>query len=164
MIPLHHDFQGARVLVFGGGSVGIRRARTFGAEARVLLVSPDFAEDDDDAVERIRARPGPDDITDWLDRFEPMLVVAATDDRAVNDAISRAAMDRGILINRADRSATEPGAVDVPAIVREGDVTVSVGTGGTSPSHSRAIRDWIAAELEDDDMDGVGILDDRTGN
>jgi hypothetical protein len=39
MIPLLHDFTGATVLVFGGGTVGARKARRFASEADVVVVS-----------------------------------------------------------------------------------------------------------------------------
>ncbi|MEF8828740.1 MAG: NAD(P)-dependent oxidoreductase, partial [Haloarcula sp.] len=44
MIPLMHDFEGETVLVVGGGPVGARKARTFAAEADVVVLSPEFAD------------------------------------------------------------------------------------------------------------------------
>nr|WP_255359165.1 NAD(P)-dependent oxidoreductase [Haladaptatus sp. R4] len=52
----------------------------------------------------------------WLERVAPALVVAATSDEECNAAIERAASERGILVNRADRSGErESGSVVVPA-------------------------------------------------
>jgi precorrin-2 dehydrogenase/sirohydrochlorin ferrochelatase len=116
MIPLYHDFTGETVLVFGGGPVGERKARRFAAEARVVVVSPEFVdgrgdwEADETAngeVALVRARPTVDDVDTWLDRTDPALVVAATDDDAVNDAVAAAARRRGLLLNRADSSSIE---------------------------------------------------------
>ena len=44
MTPLFHDLRGETVLVFGGGSVGARKARRFATESRVVVVSPRFHE------------------------------------------------------------------------------------------------------------------------
>jgi len=160
MIPLLHDFDGETVLVFGGGSVGARKARRFAREAAVVVVSPKFADEDFGDAERIRADPDATSVTEWIDRTGPALVVAATDDAAVNDAVETAARERGILRNRADESgARDPGSVVVPATVRDGAVVVSVGTGGRSPALSRALRERIEPVVEN-----AGAMADLTAN
>jgi len=149
MIPLGHDFSGETVLVFGGGPVGARKARRFAREARVLVVSPDFADAEFGEARLIRAAPGPDDVATWVDRTEPRLVVAATDDTAVNEAVETAARERSVLVNRADRSG-RPGAggVVVPATVRDDPVVVAVATGGSSPAVSRYLREQLEPLVE----------------
>lgn len=154
MIPLLHDFTGATVLVFGGGPVGARKARRFAREATVIVVSPDFADERFGGAERVRAAPDPEDVSRWLARAEPALVVAATDDEALNGAIVRAARERGALVNRADRAGErEPGSVVVPATVREDPVVVSISTDGTAPAVSKHLR----RELEDQ-LAGAGEM------
>ncbi|GAB6861018.1 bifunctional precorrin-2 dehydrogenase/sirohydrochlorin ferrochelatase [Haloplanus litoreus] len=141
MIPLIHDFDGEVVLVFGGGAVGARKARRFGHEARVLVVSPTFADADFDGSELVRAAPAPDDVPSWLAAADPALVVAATDDETLNAAIERHAHEAGVLVNRADRAGDrDRGSVVVPATVEDGPVGVAVTTGGTSPAVSRHLR------------------------
>jgi len=148
MIPLLHDFTGATVLVFGGGPVGARKARRFAREAEVLVVSPAFADRSFGDAELIRAAPAPDAVDDWLERFDPALVVAATDDQTVNEAVVTAARDRSILVNQADRSGSrDPGSVVVPATVREDPVVVSVATGGTAPALSKHLRQELEETL-----------------
>jgi len=165
--PLYHDFAGETVVVFGGGSVGARKARGFDDAARVVVVSPAFDErlresaDDTDAnggegptVELVRAAPDADTVGDWLDRLDPALAVAATDDAAVNAAVESAALDRGVLVNRTDVSGErDPGSVVVPATVEDNPVTVALSTGGTSPALAKALRERIEAEI-----DGAGEM------
>ncbi|WP_247002446.1 precorrin-2 dehydrogenase/sirohydrochlorin ferrochelatase family protein [Halosolutus gelatinilyticus] len=154
MIPLFHDFSGARVLVFGGGPVGARKARRFAREADVLVVSPAFADRDFGGSERIRAAPEPADVPGWIDRVDPALVVAATDDAAINEAVASATRERGILVNRADESGGRaPGSVVVPATVREDPVVVAIATGGTAPALSKYLR----RELEET-LSGAGEM------
>jgi len=154
VIPLVHDVDGETVLVFGGGTVGARKARRFAREARVVVVSPTFADADFGDSEFVRAAPATDDVPAWLDAADPVLVVAATDDAALNAAIEANARERGVLVNRADRSGERGrGSVVVPATVDDGPVRVAVTTNGTSPAVSRHLR----RELESA-VDGAGAV------
>ncbi|WP_224334571.1 precorrin-2 dehydrogenase/sirohydrochlorin ferrochelatase family protein [Haloprofundus halobius] len=164
MIPLFHDFTNETVLVFGGGAVGARKARRFATEAHVVVVSPEFgdgevADDEFGGAELVRAAPAPGEIAEWVDRFDPVLVVAATDDEAVNAAAEAAARDAGILVNRTDRAGSrDAGSVVVPATVEDGPVTVAISTGGRSPALSKQLRERIETRL-----DGAGAMAELTG-
>lgn len=148
MIPLLHAFTGSRVLVFGGGRVGARKARHFARQADVVVVSPNFAPAEFGTANRIRARPGPEAVAGWIERTQPMLVVAATDDPALNARIEAETRDRGILMNRADRSDNhEPGDVIVPATYRDDPVIIAVATGGQSPALSGYLREQLTTEF-----------------
>ncbi|WP_123622538.1 bifunctional precorrin-2 dehydrogenase/sirohydrochlorin ferrochelatase [Halorubrum sp. CSM-61] len=176
MIPLYHDFAGETVLVFGGGAVGSRKASRFADEARVVVASPAFddrladlgegdaAEGDVGSVELVRAAPAPDAVSDWVDRLDPALVVAATDDAAVNAAAEAAALDAGALVNRTDVSAADRSggrgarSVVVPATVEDDPVRVALSTGGASPALAKALRERIEAEI-----DGAGAMAELSG-
>lgn len=160
MIPLFHDFDDETVLVVGGGAVGARKARRFAREARVVVVSPGFADADFGGAERVRAAVDPDTVDQWLDRVDPTLVVAATDDSALNEALSAAARDRGLMINRTDVSgARDVNSVVVPATVREDPVVAALSTGGRSPALSRYLREQLEPVLED-----AGAMAELTGS
>ena len=149
MIPLYHDFTDEAVLVFGDGSVGARKARRFAREASVVVVGPELPADNYGGAETVRAAPEPADVPAWFDRVDPALAVAATDDPEVNEAVARAADERGVLVNRTDRSGgRDVGSVVVPATVRDGEVTVAVSTGASSPALARELRKRIGAEIE----------------
>lgn len=154
MIPLVHDFEDERVLVFGGGPVGARKARRFAQEASVVVCSPTFDAENYGGAALVRLAPTAADVGAWLDRVDPALVVAATDDADLNAAIDAAAGERGLLRNRADRSGAsesddrDAGSVVVPATVREDPVVVSVSTGGRSPALSRHLREEIESTIQ----------------
>ncbi|WP_224270751.1 precorrin-2 dehydrogenase/sirohydrochlorin ferrochelatase family protein [Haloprofundus salinisoli] len=159
MIPLFHDFTDETVLVFGGGSVGARKARRFADEARVVVVGPEFGDREFGGAELIRAAPAPDEIAEWVNRFHPALVVAATNDGAVNEAVETAAREAGTLVNRTDLAGgRDAGSVVVPATVDDDPVTVAVSTGGRSPALSKHLRERIKTELE-----GAGAMAELTG-
>jgi precorrin-2 dehydrogenase/sirohydrochlorin ferrochelatase len=174
VIPLYHDFSGESVLIFGGGSVGARKAARFADEARVIVVSPMFSDRLVDLagkhgpdVELVHTAPDADAIRDWVDRIDPALVIAATDDAAVNAAAEAAALDAGLLINRTDVSAADRAnrddgrdvrSVVVPATVEDDPVSVALSTGGASPALAKALRERIEA-----DIDGAGAMAELSG-
>jgi len=96
-----------------------------------VVVSPAFADAEFGGAEQVREAPDGEDIEDWFDRTNPALVVAATDDGALNEAIAEAANERGILVNQTDASGErDAGSVVVPATVEDGPVTMAVSTDG----------------------------------
>ena len=162
MIPLLHDFTDSTVLIFGGGPVGARKARRFAREARVVVVSPAFADTDFGGAERVRAAPTPADVPMWFEWTEPALAVAATDEKTLNDAVARTARERSVLLNRADRSSVsdtdDSVGVVVPATVRDDPVLLAVATGGRSPALSRYLRERFETEFA-----GAGAMADLSG-
>ena len=148
MIPLLHDFEGETVLVLGGGPVGARKARRFATEADVVVVSPAFGDREFGDAQLVRDAPDADAVAGYVERLDPALVVAATDDATVNDAAADAARAHGALVNRADdHGGQDFGAVTVPATVRDGPVTVAIATGGTAPALSKYIRERFEADF-----------------
>ncbi|MFC4989199.1 precorrin-2 dehydrogenase/sirohydrochlorin ferrochelatase family protein [Saliphagus infecundisoli] len=160
MIPLFHDFSESTVLVVGGGSVGARKARRFAREARTVVVSPEFTDASFGDAELVRGAPDREAIEDWLERVEPALVVAATDDEELNGAVADAARDRRILVNRADRAGGDrgEGSVVVPATVREDPIVVAIATGGAAPALSKHLRRELEEEIE-----GAGAMAEFLG-
>ncbi len=151
MSPLYPAFlnlAGRRCVVVGGGAVAARKVRGLvGANADVVVVAPatDPAIDALEASGSIRVQRRPYRAGD-LDGAS--LAVAATNDHAVNEAVVRDARAAGALVNVVD----DPAACDVivPAIVRRGDVTLAVSTGGRSPGFARYLREELAEWLSDE--------------
>jgi siroheme synthase-like protein len=71
------------------------------------------------------------------------LVFVATDDSDVNDRVYQKSKSYGVWVNAAD----DPARCDfiLPSVLRRGELTVAVSTGGASPAATRAIRE----ELDD---------------
>lgn len=135
-----------RAIVAGGGPVGERKvAGLLAAGIAVTLVSPVVtgALDEQAKAGRIVWRVR-EYRTGDLAEFD--LAVAATGSREVNAAITREATTRGILCNVVDRS--DEGGFHLPAVLRRGDITIAVNSGGTDPARSAAVRNAIGAMLE----------------
>lgn len=143
-IYLNH-IEGLPVLVVGGGRVGERKvAGLLAAGAAIRVVSPS-------TTPTLTALATAGKIS-WTARVYQRadlqnveLVFAATNVRAVNAQVAREARQARILCNVADAPAE--GDFHVPAVHRQADLIVAVGTGGRSPSQARNWRDRIAAWL-----------------
>ncbi|MEX2672385.1 MAG: bifunctional precorrin-2 dehydrogenase/sirohydrochlorin ferrochelatase [Phycisphaeraceae bacterium] len=138
------SLTGRRVVIVGGGKVARRRARAMlDAGADVCVIAPEmdaaFSELPVSRIERGYA------VGDLENAF---LVVVATDDTAINDAVSREARRLEILINRTDQP--ELGDVTIPAHAHRGPLTVSVHTGGISASAAADIRDQLIESVDPD--------------
>lgn len=127
-----------RALVVGGGEVAARKAALLQeAGARVTVVAPDLGGSlSREAGEgRIDYRPGRFEATD-LDGCT--LVIAATDDEAVNREVSTLATERNIPVNVVDNP--ELCTFVMPSIIDRSPVQIAVSTGGASPVLARLLR------------------------
>ncbi|HWT06026.1 MAG TPA: hydroxymethylbilane synthase, partial [Xanthomonadales bacterium] len=146
MYPVALSVRGRRVVVVGGGAVAERKVRgLLGAEPDVVVISPTLtpplaALADVGAIAWEPRRYAPGDLTGAFIAF------AATDDDATNAAIAADARAAGILVN--DASDVERGDFATPAVHRSGPLTVSVDSGGLSPSFTKRIRDELALQFD----------------
>lgn len=158
--PMFMDLAGRDCLVVGAGAIAARKARSLvecGARVTVVGESPAAAfralERRGVTLERRRFRAG--------DVARQALVIAATDDRSVNAAVASAARRRGIPVNAVD---DPPNCTFiVPAVVRRGDLTVAVSTGGKSPAAARLVKERIGAMLGDEYAALVRLLGAHRG-
>ncbi|MYL82905.1 bifunctional precorrin-2 dehydrogenase/sirohydrochlorin ferrochelatase [Desulfovibrio aerotolerans] len=145
--PIYVNLHGKRCLVVGAGQVGRRKIATLAdcGAAEILVI--DLAPADDSCTELL-SHPAvvfacrPYETADLDGRF---LVIASTDDEALNWRISRECAERGIPCNIVDQP--EKCSFIVPALFTQGDLTVAISTGGGSPALARKIRQGLGEFL-----------------
>lgn len=144
-IPVLVEVAGVRVLIVGGGAVAARKARAFcESGAHVRVVAPVIDVD-------IRALASTGRVTLIERAYEPadvgdaQLVVAATNDRAVNASVATDARAANRLVNVTDRPAE--GTFATMATHRSGALVIGVSAGGV-PGAAARIRDAIAARFD----------------
>ncbi|WP_223920496.1 bifunctional precorrin-2 dehydrogenase/sirohydrochlorin ferrochelatase [Geobacter sp. AOG2] len=147
-LALNIDMRKRTALIVGGGAVAARKLRVLreaGAGVRVVApaVLPEIREQE--AAGAVTVRIGCYEAAD-LDGIA--LVVAATDDAAVNRRVAAEAGEKGILVAVADRP--EAGDCHFPAILRRGALEISVSTGGRCPALAAEVRDAIAGMIGND--------------
>ncbi|PWB72093.1 MAG: uroporphyrinogen-III C-methyltransferase [Holophagae bacterium] len=145
MFPVMLDLENRRCLVVGGGGVALRKVQGLLEEgALVTLVAPE-------AVGPLAALAAAGRIG-WERRAYQAgeaggfwLVVAATDDRAVNAQVFRDADDAGIWANVADDP--ELCSFHLPARIRRGELQLAIGSAGEAPFAARRLRGLLEQRL-----------------
>ncbi len=137
--------EGKRAVVIGGGVVGERKVRTLlDAGARVTVISVSV-------TQRVRALADAGFVTlverayRRGDLHEAAVVVAATDDTVVNQAVYEEAIERGIPVNVVDD--VERCTFIAPSIIRRGDLVLAISTGGVNPALAVRIRERLEREF-----------------
>ncbi len=137
-LPIYLDLKDRLCVVIGGGEVAARKVGLLlRARARVRVCAPELGQG-------LQALLVEDKIEHRAERFHPdlldgaVLVIAATDDEAVNRAVHEAACARNIPVNVVDRP--ELCSFIMPSIVDRSPVIAAVSTGGASPVFARLIR------------------------
>lgn len=143
LYPVNLALAGHRCLVVGGGRVALGKVKgLLAAEAVVTVVAPEV--DDEVAalpgvtLERRPYRPG--EVAGYR------VAITATDDPAVNARVYADGEAAGVWVNSADDPANC--AFTLPAVVRQGPITVAIGTGGHSPALATWLRRHVEQELD----------------
>ena len=151
--PVWLDLHDVPVLVVGAGPVAARKVDGLvaaGASVRVVATSVSAALDRSSVAELHERRYEPGDLEGVR------LVVTATGDAEVDATVAADATAAGIWVNAADQPADC--SFILPAIARNGPLSIAVSTGGASPALARRLRDHAAALLSDDVVALAGDL------
>lgn len=141
--PLHFKLADRPCLVVGGGKTAERRIRALlSCGARLKVVAPEVEGNIGLMAEAglIHLERRPFSEADLENQF---LVVALTDNRSLNKRIMNLCEKKGILCT--GNGIDGWGDFIFPSTLRRGEVTVSISTGGSSPTLSR----WLREELDE---------------
>jgi precorrin-2 dehydrogenase/sirohydrochlorin ferrochelatase len=157
MLPLALDLTRLSIAVVGRGAGALRRLALLDAagatRVTVFADTPDAALADAAGASLLRRLPQSADLAGvavlFVADLPPPLAAALA-------ATARAA---GALVNVEDQTALCD--VHVPAIVRRGDLTLAVSTGGHAPGLARVLREWLETLLDARWGDRIRLLADR---
>jgi uroporphyrin-III C-methyltransferase / precorrin-2 dehydrogenase / sirohydrochlorin ferrochelatase len=139
--------DGARVLVVGGGAVAAGKLDgLLAAGARPTVVAPVIGTD-------CRRAPGAAAVTFVERAFEErdldgarFVIAAATPE--VNRAVAAAAAARNLFVNAVDDPASA--SAYLGGVVRRGDVTIAISTGGAAPALAGLLREALDAAIPEE--------------
>ena len=143
--PVFLNLDAQPCTVIGGGAVAARKVEgLLGAGALVTVIAPRLHP-------ALAALHGAGRIVWRAETYpeqalgEPVLVIAATDDAAVNRAVSEDCRARRIPVNVAD--APELCSFILPAGAARSPLKIAISSAGTSPILARRLKAWIEAAL-----------------
>ena len=152
--PVLLNFTGKKARVIGGGKVGMRRAETLAGYGCFVTCVDKNMKVPEKPAENIRYVKAYCRIETALDGMD--LVVAATDQRELNDQILENCKIRGIWCNVTD----DPEHSDFifPSVVRRGDLTISVCTDGASPTLTTQIKKELEEKYDESYAERLRLL------
>lgn len=151
--PAFLNVQGKKCIVIGGGPIAARKVTTLlEAGARVTVIAREFSPLFNKISHIIKAKRQfrTSDINGaWL-------VVAATNDKKTNSSVAESCRKRNVFVNVVD----QPGLCSfiAPSVVKRGNITFAVSTGGASPALAKFIRKKIQSLFGPDYIKAAGNL------
>lgn len=137
-LPIFLNMKAQRCLVVGGGDIAARKASLLlEADGAVTVVSPKLSGQMAQYVKEGRVEHVEGTFENaHLDGMR--VVIAATDDRAVNEQVSTECQSRSIPVNVVDNP--DLCSFIMPSIIDRSPVQIAVSTGGASPVLARILR------------------------
>jgi siroheme synthase-like protein len=139
--PVFLDLKEKSCVIIGGGQVAERKIKALReCRAKVTLVSPKVTQ----GIEEMAGR----DELEWIPREYVegdlqgvFLAIAATDRQEVNKAIADEADRERVILNVVDNA---PLCTFIaPSVLKRGEVTMAISTGGASPALARKLRESL---------------------
>jgi siroheme synthase-like protein len=143
--PVNLLVAGRRCVVVGAGRIAVRKIEALlDAGAEVHVIAPELGSEvrawrDAGRVNAEERAFAPEDLDGaWL-------ATTATSDPAVNQAVFDAGEARRVWVNSADDP--ERCSFTLMSVIRQGDLVVTIGTGGRSPALAAWLKDRLTGEL-----------------
>lgn len=141
--PIQLLVKGRRTLVVGAGNVALRKIRgLLRAGAEVTVIAPRVQAEIACLPVDIFERPYVEG-----EAGDYQLVITCTDDPHINRQVFRDAEAKGVWVNSADDPVNC--SFILPAVARQGDLTVTVSTNGQSPAMAMWLRRKFEAEFDE---------------
>lgn len=137
VFPLFENIDHKTFLIIGGGRTAERKVRRLLEFTNRIVVIAEETEIKSVRVIRKKAELSDLEIGDY--------VIAATDNREFNASIALYCREHRIPVNVVDDP--ELCSFIFPAVVKRGDLTVGISTGGTSPAYSSLLRQTLEENL-----------------
>lgn len=155
LFPVFVKLEQLRLLIVGGGNVGLEKLRTVlqnSPATAVTVVAPEFSAGIRELAQmhgniRLLERPYHSCDLEYAD-----LAIVAVDDRSVSETVAREAREKGILVNVADT----PELCDfyLSSVVRRGNLKIAISTNGKSPTIAKRLKEEIGSMIPEE-MDSV---------
>ncbi|MGL4912816.1 MAG: precorrin-2 dehydrogenase/sirohydrochlorin ferrochelatase family protein [Romboutsia sp.] len=154
LYPINLNLDKVEITIIGGGEVAYRKCKNFiNFNKKVRVVSKEFIDEFHklgNDVELI--------VAEYKEEYikSSFIVVAATNNRKINEEIGIYCSNSGKLVNVVDN--IELCNYTVPSFIKRGDLLISISTGGKSPSFSSKIKKELEDTYDDSYEEYLNIL------
>jgi len=144
-LPIFYDLKGQRCLIVGGGDIALRKADLLVRAGAILrVVSLDLCDALDELIQKNNGEYHQAAYSsEYLSGVT--LVIAATNNSAVNIQVSEDGKQRGLPINVVDNP--DLSSFIIPAVIDRSPVVIAVSSGGQSPVLARLLRGKIESMI-----------------
>ena len=142
--PIFLDVRDRKCVIIGGNGEAERKARSLlDCEAQLTLISPQLTPGLQELYQQghITWHQRMFNTGDLMGAF--LAIVADTDDSQVNRTVSKEAKELNVVLNVMD--VTPLCTFIAPAVLKRGEVTVAISTGGASPALARKFREELSS-------------------
>lgn len=154
MVPLVFTLMNKKVVIIGGGNIAFRKTKMFmNSGAAITIISPQITEDFKKFpfITHINKRFEKEDIKD------AHIVIAATNDKEVNYYVKECITEYQWFNDVSDQKNSD---FHIPAVVRRGDLVVSVSTSGKSPILSKKLKNELESYFDENYVEIVNTYGD----
>ena len=153
LYPVNLDLKNMKVTIIGGGEVAYRKCKNFLEFGKnITVVSPEY-------IDKFKLLDNIELIYDiYKEEYikDSFIVVAATNNKEINESIGIYCRNCGKLVNVVDN--IEISNYIVPSSLKRGDLLISISTGGKSPSLSSKIKKELEKKYDDTYEEYINIL------
>ncbi len=146
MIPLFLDLSASRVLVFGAGDVGVRKARHFISAGRLTIVAEDISPElfsfKNASIKQTEIAEMDKDVLDKLIEKHDIIITALSDEKE-NERLCNLAKAAGKFYN----NATGEGNIRIPSVIAGTEYQIAVTTEKAAPVVPAFIRKYLEENL-----------------
>ncbi len=154
--PVYLDVKERCCVIVGGGPIAEGKiAALLECGAQISMISPEVTDEVQDMADTGALRLEKREYRDG-DLEGAFIAIAATDDSSLNRRIAQEAEERNVPLNVVD--VTHLCTFIAPAVVRRGEVTAAISTGGLSPALARKLREELQASPALDYADMAPML------
>ncbi len=154
--PISLNLSGKYVIVIGGGKIAERKIKSLlETGAHIVVISPELT------VELKKLAEA--ELFSWENKlFSPddiksaNLIIAATNDKQINQAVKRSALKHQ-LISLVDDPVNSD--FQIPSVLRRGKLSIAVSTAGASPILAKEIRQQLEHEFDERYIDYLDFLE-----
>lgn len=153
--PFYIDIKDKKCLVVGGGNIAFQKIKVLlQFEVNITVISTQICEEIQAIVKELEESEELEESKKVILNYKQIedsdikdyfFVIAATNDRDLNTHISALCKKENILVNVVD--VQEECDFIFPSIIKEGNMTISISSGGQSPALSIRIKEKIKSVI-----------------